>query len=246
MAWGGWRVPESRLHALGNPRGRDVLEVGCGGARWSLALEKKGARVVGLDLSPAQLAHASRLRRRAAARLGLVRGNAERLPFAPSSFDLVFADWGGFTFADPLRTVPEAARVLRAGGRLVFLTSSPFRVLSQYRNSERMTRRLLSDYFGMHRIEYPEEVNFQLPYGEWIRLFVESGFVVEALVEIQPGPKDRSRYWSASEEAWARHWPFESLWQVRKVSAERSTGGRRRAQRRAGIRSATRSTNHVG
>lgn len=216
MAWGLWRVPESRLGALGDPAGRDILELGCGAARWSIALARKGARAVGLDLSSAQLAHATRLLRSAGPDVRLVRGNAEELPFRDQCFDLVFCDWGAMTFCDPYSTVPEAARVLRPGGRLVFATASPFRTVAESRGSYRIGRKLLYDYFGMHRIEYPREVNFCLPYGDWIRLFTKHGLHVESLTESQPRRKDRSSYLSQTESEWARHWPLESIWQVRK------------------------------
>ncbi len=217
MAWGFWRIPESKLRALGDPRGRDILEMGCGAARWSIALARKGARAVGLDLSTAQLTHARRLLRGSRQRVRLVRGDAERLPFRASSFDVVFCDWGAMTFCDPYRTVPQAARVLRPGGRLVFSTSSPFRNLAQNRRTDRIGGRLLYDYFGLHRVEYPEEVNFQLPYGEWIRLFSDNGLVVESLTETRPRPDDKTPYLTTRESLWARHWPLESIWQVRKL-----------------------------
>jgi SAM-dependent methyltransferase len=220
MTWGVWRVPERSLGLLGNPRDLDILELGCGAARWSIALSGEGARSVGLDFSSAQLAHATKLVRRSRRPVHLVRGDAEQLPFRGLSFDLVFCDWGAMTFCDPHRTVPEAARVLRPGGRFVFSTSSPFRTLLQNRRTDHLGRRLLYDYFGMHRVEYPDgEVNFQLPYGDWIRLFAESRLVVETLSETQPGPTTRSTYLSPSESRWARRWPLESIWRVRK-SAE--------------------------
>jgi len=216
-SWGFWRVPESKLHLLGEPEGKDILELGCGAARWSIALAADGARAVGLDLSSAQLAHARRLVRTSGQRVRLVRGNAEQLPFAPESFDIVFCDFGAMTFCDPLRTVPEAARVLRSGGRLVFATSSPIRTLAEHQNGYRIGRRLLYDYFGMHRIEYKKEVNFQLPYGDWIRLFAENRFLVESLTEHQPTAAEKSSYLTKTGEEWARHWPMESIWQVRKI-----------------------------
>jgi SAM-dependent methyltransferase len=152
------------------------------------------------------------------AHVRLVRGNAEELPFESSTFDLVFCDWGAMTFGDPHRTVPEAARVLRLGGRLVFATSSPFRIVAQHRRTDLMARRLLHEYFGMHRVEYRDgEVNFILPYGDWIRLFSENGLVVEALTETRPKVGARSRYLRRSETEWARHWPLEAIWQARKV-----------------------------
>jgi SAM-dependent methyltransferase len=51
MGWGTWFLPESELRVLGEVAGRDVLELGCGSAQWSIALARAGARPVGLDLS---------------------------------------------------------------------------------------------------------------------------------------------------------------------------------------------------
>src|SRR5437763_5458673 len=61
MAWGMWRIPEADLHILGEVAGKDILELGCGGARWSIALAGRGAQPVGLDFSARELQHARRL-----------------------------------------------------------------------------------------------------------------------------------------------------------------------------------------
>ncbi len=64
LAWGTWRIPESEVGALGDLAGLDVLELGCGGGQWSIALAARGVRVVGLDLSAAQLSARGRARAR--------------------------------------------------------------------------------------------------------------------------------------------------------------------------------------
>src|ERR1700728_2209795 len=125
MAWGCWSVPESQLHVLGNVSGKDVLELGCGAARWAIALAKRGARVVGLDVSARQLEHARRNMRDACVDFPLVHASAEAVPLADASFDIVFCDHGAMTFCDPSRTVPEAARLLRRGGLLAFSAATP-------------------------------------------------------------------------------------------------------------------------
>lgn len=61
MAWGLWRISEAELHILGEVAAKDVLELGCGAARWSIALAGCGAYPVGLDISSRQLEHARRL-----------------------------------------------------------------------------------------------------------------------------------------------------------------------------------------
>jgi SAM-dependent methyltransferase len=215
MAWGFWRIPETELRILDPVVGRDVLEIGCGAARWSLALARAGARVTGLDFSESQLAHARSVTRGSTVRL--VRGDAERVPFRNASFDIVFCDWGALTFADPFNTVPECARILRLHGLLAFATGSPVGSIGHDPVSDRHTRRFVRDYFGMHRLEFGDETNFQIPYGEWIGLFVRNGFSVERLHESQPLPEAQTPYLSRIEERWGRRWPLECIWKVRKT-----------------------------
>src|SRR5712691_4154469 len=183
MAWGMWRIPEEELHILGEVSGKDVLELGCGAARWSIALAGRGARPVGLDFSSRQLQYARRLMKEAGVDFPLVEASAEDVPLPDASFDIVFCDWGAMTFCDPVRTVPEAARLLRPGGLFAFSTATPIQVLCQNLQTDQVERTLVNDYFGMKRMEWEKEVNFQLPYGEWIRLFRRAGFVVEDLFE---------------------------------------------------------------
>lgn len=119
--------------------------------------------------------------------------------------------------ADPLRVVPEVARLLRSGGRLAFSITGPLASLYWNPATDLMEPVLHRPYFGMHRLEDAESVNFQLPYGEWIRLFRRNGLELEDLVEPQPSADAVSTYWEASELAWARRWPSEAIWKVRKT-----------------------------
>ena len=216
MAWGLFRVPESELRLLGPTRGKRILELGCGAARWSIALARQGARPTGLDLSSVQLARARELQRELRAAFPLVRGSAERLPFRNAVFDLVFCDWGAMTFSDPTRSVPECARVLRRGGRFVFSAASPFRYLTLDLAKDRQARRLVRPYFGSRRFEFEDDsaVEFQLPYGEWIDLFRENGFAVERLLETRPGRGWRTKYLSRADSDWGRSWPLEVIWSL--------------------------------
>jgi len=107
MAWGMWRIPEEELHVLGEVAGKDILELGCGAARWSIALAQCGGRPVGLDFSSRQLQQARRLMEEAGVDFPLIEASAEDVPLPAASFDIVFCDWGAMTFCDPQRTVPE-------------------------------------------------------------------------------------------------------------------------------------------
>jgi ubiquinone/menaquinone biosynthesis C-methylase UbiE len=218
-SWGLFRIPESELRLLGPTRGRSVLELGCGAARWSIALARRGARPTGLDLSWTQLSRARGLLRRAGVRFPLIRASAERLPFRDATFDLVFCDWGAMTFTDPERSVPETARVLRKGGRFVFATASPFRYLALDSATDRQTRRLTRPYFGQHRIDFGgkmDAVEFHPPYGVWIDLFRTNGLRVQRLIETRPPPGRRSKYLSHADTTWGRSWPLEVIWTLEK------------------------------
>jgi ubiquinone/menaquinone biosynthesis C-methylase UbiE len=217
-AWGLFRVPESQLGLLGDTRRKAILELGCGAARWSIALARGGARPTGLDLSSVQLARARELQRESKVHFPLVRASAERLPFRDAAFDLIFCDWGAMTFADPMRTVPECARVLRSGGGFVFATASPLRYVTFDLGKDRQSRRLIRPYFGSHRIDLGSDmaVEFQLPYGAWIDLFRRNGFTVERLEETRPTAGRRSKYLPRADSDWGRSWPLETIWKLRK------------------------------
>jgi len=219
-AWGVWRVPEADVRVLGDVAGLDVLEYGCGAAQWSIALAGQRARVVGLDQSTSQLAHAAKLAHAARASadagraLPLVCASGTQSPFAAASFDLVFCDHGVMSFCDPDATLPEVARLLRPGGRLVFSHTTPWPYVTYRHRTDRATRRLRRSYFG--RREWAEAdgtVDFVLTMGEWVRAFRAAGFVIDDLVELR-APKGATTTfgWDAG---WARRWPAEQIWLLR-------------------------------
>src|SRR6266436_5761583 len=123
--WGIWSVPESEVHMFPEDLiGKDVIELGCGTAYVSCWLARKGARVVAIDNSSAQLATARRLQREHGLDFPLIHGNAESVAYPDASFDFAISEYGACLWADPQLWVPEAARLLRPGGQLVFLTNS--------------------------------------------------------------------------------------------------------------------------
>ena len=222
LAWGVWDLPEDQVGALGDVDGLDALELGCGAAQFGIRVAMRGARVVGLDLSANQLAAAGPHLRETGVRMPLVRGDAEELPFADELFDLVFCDHGATTFTDPRRTVPEVSRVLRPGGLFVFNISTPIIWMTWPLVDGPPGRELVRPYFDMRRMVWDEEdgsVDYQLTYGEWIRLFRESGLLVEDLIELRPDAGSDSTYAGYAEVAWARDFPGEHIWKVRKASS---------------------------
>ena len=171
---------------------------------------------IALDLSIRQLTHARRLLRETSGRVALVNANAERTPFADSEFDIVFCDHGAMTFADPEKTVPEVARLLRPDGVFAFNIASPLIWLCWGDGEEPPGPELVRSYFGMRR-ETWETVEFQLPYGEWIRLFRANGFEIVDLIELRPPARPRTTYPDFAPLSWARRWPGENIWKLRKL-----------------------------
>jgi ubiquinone/menaquinone biosynthesis C-methylase UbiE len=235
--WGMWQLPESELDVLGDVAGKDVLELGCGAAQWAVLLAQRGARMVGLDNSERQLEHARELMAEGGVDFPLIHSGAEQVPLPDASFDVVFCDHGAMTFADPYLTVPEVARLLRPGGLFAFSHSTPFVMVCWNPENETMERRLVGTYFGMHRFDElaDEPVEFNLPYGEWIRLFRANGFRVEELLEIRPPEGAESTYRTAEETEWARSWPMEEIWKCvsgsRPVACDRALPGRAAGKR---------------
>src|SRR5688572_10178703 len=125
LTWGVFGVREDAIGSpLGDVSGLDVIELGCGTAYFSAQLALRGARPVGVDPTPAQLATARRMQERTGPVFPLVEAPAERVPLPDASFDLAVSEYGASLWADPGLWVPEAARLLRPHGRLVFLTNS--------------------------------------------------------------------------------------------------------------------------
>ena len=214
--WGVWARPEREVGALPEVAGKDVLELGCGGAQWSIALARRGARVTGLDVSAAQLEHARALIARAGVAVRLALASAEATGLPDASFDLVFCDHGAMSFADPLCTVPEAARLLRRGGWFVFNMATPWLDACWDPAADRVTDRLCADYFAMHAFATADAVTFQLPYGRWVKLLRRHGLAIEDLIELSPPEGAETTYRDFAPLAWARRWPAEHIWKLRK------------------------------
>lgn len=216
LAWGIWRVPEEQLRLLGDFAGKLVLEYGCGGGQFSAALAEAGARPVGLDISETQLRHAQQHVAARGQDVPLVQASAHMTPFRDETFDVVFADYGATTFVDPYLTVPEAARILKPGGIFVFCTTSPLYMACLDLENEEITSTLRRPYFGMRVIEDDSDFrDYQIPHGEWITLFRRNRLIVEQLIETQPDEGVTTTY-SGRPPEWARHWPAEDIWKVRK------------------------------
>jgi ubiquinone/menaquinone biosynthesis C-methylase UbiE len=146
----------------------------------------------------------------------LIEADAAETGLPDASADLVVSEYGASIWVDPFRWVPEAARLLRPGGRLVFLRNSTLVILC---STDEMPAgdRLVQPQFGMRRFEWEGGVEFHLPHGEWIDLLRANGFEIERLIEIQaPAAAETHDYYAYVTAEWAKKWPCEEIWAVRK------------------------------
>ena len=214
--WGLFAIPEGELGVLGDVRGLDVLELACGTAyaAWlapggpgpwrSTSPASSWRRPAGCSAGSARCSRSAVRRRAAAAGRRLV--------------DLVVSEHGAAAWCDPERWLPEVARLLRPGGRLV---SSP---TATWRRASRPTRgwprrRLLRGV----RARLPRAVGrgrgceFHPSHGDWVRLLRRSGFVVGAARALRAGRPHGPPFYEIVSPHWASRWPAEELWVARRA-----------------------------
>jgi SAM-dependent methyltransferase len=219
LPWGLWDMPESELRLLRDlPPRADVIELGCGTGAVSAWLARRGMRPVGVDISRAQLDTAEQLQRTYGLSFPLVCANAEEVPFDNGSFDVAISEYGASLWCDPRHWLPEAHRLLRPGGLLLFFANAAFLMACTPQDGGAATDVLLRDYFSGYQLEFLEEnaIEFHLSHGHWIRLLRATGFTVENLVEVRPTRDATPRFAFVSVE-WARRWPSEEIWIARKA-----------------------------
>jgi SAM-dependent methyltransferase len=216
VTWGLWGIAESELEVLPDVADKDVIELGCGTAYFSAWLARRGARPVGVDITPAQLETARQMQRETGLEFPLIEANAESVPLPDASFDLALSEYGASIWCDPYKWIPEAARLLRPGGELLFLRNSTISMLCAALDGWHET--LQRPQRGLHRLDWEDEntTEFQLGHGDLFKLLRESGFDVLDLVELYaPAGAENAAFYHSNAE-WAKKWPWEEIWKARK------------------------------
>jgi len=222
-SWGMWGIPEAELHLLPDDMaGMDAIELGCGTGYVSAWMARRDARVVGIDISEEQLATARRLAAEHNVDLTLIHGNAETVPYPDGAFDFAISEYGAATWCDPCVWIPEAHRLLRPGGELVFLSNSILSALcSPLDGSIPITERLERDYFSIYgddwrdAVDDPGGIEFNLPISGWVHLFRDTGLEILDFLELQaPKPGPQINFTVTAD--WAHRWPSEQVWKLRK------------------------------
>ncbi len=239
ITWGRWNTPESEIKFLPDLRGLEVIELGCGTAYFGAWLKKHGARrVVGVDITPAQLDTARAMNEEFGLGLEFLKANAEAVPLPDESFDLAFSEYGASLWCDPDRWIPEAARLLRPGGDLVFMRSTDLEMVCSADN-ERIGRQLVRPLKGMHRLDWTDDevgasTDFHVSHSELFQILRRAGFDVLDFRELYAAEDavDHPYYQYVTAE-WARQWPSEEIWRARKPkrASGRGAGGSNRRSR---------------
>ena len=151
----------------------------------------------------------------------LIRAVGEQTPLPDQCADLVISEYGSAIWSDPYEWIPEAARLLRPGGELVFLGNSVLlNLVIPEVDGEAAGETLIRPQRGMRRFEWLEDpdddsVEFALSHGDWIRLFRRNDLEVEELIELYPPENATTRYPFVTLD-WSRQWPCEEAWRLRK------------------------------
>jgi SAM-dependent methyltransferase len=220
ITWGKWSVPERELGVLPDVRGKDVVELGCGTAYFGAWIKRAGARrVVGVDVTPAQLETARRLDEELGLGLEFLQENAEHTSLPDESFDLVLSEYGASIWCDPALWLAEAARLLRPGGDLVFLRGSTVQMLCMPDTGE-VGETLVRAQKGLYRLEWFDDdpgVEFHASVSELFGILRANGFELLDFREVfAPDDAVDHEYYSTTPAAWAKRWPDEELWRARK------------------------------
>ena len=218
--WGIFGIPERDVQLLPEALdGAKVVELGCGTAYVSSWLARRGAKPIGVDPARGQLAIAKEFQDEFRLTFPLVQAAGESVPLLTASFDMVISEYGAAIWADPFRWIPEAGRLLRPGGDLLFLGNSALLMLCvPDEDGQPATAQLRRAQFGMHRFDWPDEstTEFHLGHGDLIRLLRANGFEILELIELRPPEGADSRFPFVSTP-WARQWPCEEVWHARRM-----------------------------
>jgi len=199
---------ESELKLLGNVKGKDILEIGCGGGQNAIVLAKWGANSVGLDISEEQITYARKLAKKERVKVPFYVGNMEDLSiFHNESFDIVLSSFAiGYT-ENLTRTFQEVFRVLRKKGLFVFAEVHP--IANRGRITRYGERRIwgVSNYFDRRRRMWTWKTGGKVAkfYGchrtiqDYFNLLVTARFVIEKILEPEPYPLEKM---SETERKW--------------------------------------------
>ena len=220
--WGNWNTPDDTVTLLpADMTGLDAVELGCGTGYVAAWMWKRGAKVTAIDVSANQLVTARRMADEYGADITFIEGNAEATDLPDAAFDFAISEYGAAIWCPPEIWLREAWRLLRPGGRLVFLGNHPLAIICTPESGADCERVLHRPYRGFRGADWteveidPSGICFNLTMSGWFELFREIGFAVENYQEIY-APDDAIGSRGGVAADWAKEYPFEQVWHLKK------------------------------
>ena len=169
FAWGDGSIQKTldlqrkrRLCEMAGGPGLRMVELGCG-ANPAVFLADKCASFTAVDFSPAGLMEAAAALKSANVPYRMVEADITDLPFDDGTFDLAYSAQAIYhidTADGQVAAFSEAMRVVRPGGRAIFVLANPFPILFPYRS----LRRLLAMTPGINTVLNHLRAKPPLPY----------------------------------------------------------------------------------
>jgi len=188
---------EDGLKLLGNLKGKNVLEIGCGGAQCGIAMAKKGAKVTGIDISNKQLKFAKNLADINKVNVTFYQGDIVSLKQIKSNTqDIVFTAWA-LHYVDNLeKCFKEVYRVLKKGGIFVLSTPHPF-----YDTIDYKTLKVKRSYFNKGKFvevfsdKTKKFVFYNHTFSDITNAIVNSKLSIEKVIEPDSRKKHKGDPW---------------------------------------------------
>jgi len=187
---------EADLRLLGNLEGKRVLELGCGGGGTSVVMAKQGAKVIAVDESEDQLAHARRLSEREEVKVELHQADLAELAFVRAdSIDVVVSIYALGGVEDLNRVFRQVHRVLKPEAHLLFSIPHPAFTMIDPNTDPPVLRR---HYFDRS----PDGADHPKTVSDLFTGLTRANFRVDTMLEPEPPLSGhRSRHWTE-----AMHW----------------------------------------
>jgi SAM-dependent methyltransferase len=201
VAYGNLAPGEDQLNLLGELRGKQVLDFGCGGGHNAVACAVQGATVTGTDLSSVQLDFARQLAQEHQVEVRWLQGDMTILANqARGAYDLILAIQVLAYLDDPVAFFPLARHCLRDRGQLVVSLDHPIRTCFYDGELDEWNAFPVRDYEDRSVVSWsfapglPMQTHHR-PLGDWMQWLAAAGLRLRQLVEAPAPPELCDELW---------------------------------------------------
>jgi ubiquinone/menaquinone biosynthesis C-methylase UbiE len=174
---------------LGNVKGKKILDLGCGNGYFSFMLEKKWAKVTGVDISSNLIAFAKETAKKLKSKSEFLVADAANLKvLKDKKFDIIVSNMAFMDIKDIKKTIKECSKHLRKTWLLLFSIANPIYGVSERVFDEKQKKYYLKleKYGNIHSIQQKNfgTTHHHRPISFYITTLVENGFNITAYQEI--------------------------------------------------------------